>query len=59
MKRGIQAALLSGGKKVPDWKMKSLADVPEDLVSFCFTNEFKEGILTMEQLTDLNTENPY
>eukprot|EP00092_Neocalanus_flemingeri_P012831 GFUD01013825.1.p1 GENE.GFUD01013825.1~~GFUD01013825.1.p1 ORF type:complete len:401 (+),score=135.32 GFUD01013825.1:113-1315(+) len=59
MKRGIEAALLSGGKKKPDWKMKTLADVPEDLVEFCFENAFQEGILTLEQLTDRNTENPY
>ena len=59
MKRGIEAALLSGGKKKPDWKMKTLADVPEDLVEFCFQNDFKEGIMTLDQLTDRNTENPY
>jgi len=59
MKRGIEAALLSGGKKKPDWKMKTVADVPEDLLEFCFQNAFKEGILTLEQLTDRNTENPY
>ena len=57
--RGIQAALLGGGKKVPDWKMKTLAEVPNNLVDFCFNNTFKEGILTMEQLRDRNTKNPY
>jgi len=59
MKRGIQAALLGGGKKVPDWKMKTLGEVPDNLVDFCFNNTFKEGILTMEQLRDRNTKNPY
>jgi len=59
MKRGIEAALLSGGKKKPDWKMKTLADVPDDMVEFCFKNDFKEGRMTLDQLIDRNTENPY
>jgi len=59
MKRGIEAALLFGQKRKPDWEMKTVDDVPEDLVEFCFKNDFKEGILTLEQLRDRNTENPY
>ena len=59
MKRGVEAALLSGGRKKPEWKMKTLADVPEDLVEYCFQNDFKEGILTLKQLRDRNTKNPY
>ena len=59
MKRGIEAALLFGQKRKPDWEMKTVDDVPEDLVEFCFKNDFKEGILTLEQLRDRNTDNPY
>ena len=59
MKRGIEAALLKGGKQKPDWKMKSLEDVPETLVDYCFHNKFKEGVLTYSQLQDKNTKNPY
>ena len=47
------------GKKRPAWAMRSLDQVPDTLVDFMFQNEFKEQILTMDQLRDLNTLNPY
>ena len=59
MKAGIEAAMVYRGKKMPDWKMKSPEDVPDSLVDFMFEHSFKEQILTMDQLQDLDVTKPY
>lgn len=59
MIRGIEAALLSGGKASPRWNMATLGEVPAEMVDHCFNHDFKEGMLTMEQLLDMDTSNPY
>ena len=59
MKAGIEAAMVYRGKKMPDWKMKSPEDVPDSLVDFMFEHTFKEQILTLDQLQDLDVTKPY
>lgn len=59
MKRGIEAALLCPGKPRPKWNIKELNNVPDDLISEVFLKEFKENILTLEQISDRNTQNAY
>ena len=36
-----------------------LLQVPAEMVDHCFNHDFKEGMLTMEQLLDMDTTNPY
>ena len=36
-----------------------LLKVPAEMVDHCFNHDFKEGMLTMEQLLDMDTSNPY
>ena len=47
------------GKQKPQWGMKTLEDVPDDVVDYIFNNNFKENTLTLKQLTDLDTTNSY
>ena len=55
MKTGIETAMVYRGKQIPQWKMKNLKDVPDALIDHVFHNEFKENLLTIEQLNDLDT----
>ena len=59
MRAGIENMMVFRGKRRPDWAMRSLDQVPDSLVDFMFENQFKEQLLTMDQLKDLNTLNPY
>ena len=59
MKRGIENAMVYGGKEVARWRMQRVEDVPDDLVKYVFENEFLENVLTMEQLIESDTTKPY
>ena len=59
MREGIENVMVYRGKKKANWKMRTVDDVPDSLVDFMFNNTFKEQILTLGQLRDLNTLNPY
>ena len=59
MREGIENVMVYRGKKKANWKMRTVDDVPDSLVDFMFNNTFKEQILTLDQLRDLNTLNPY
>ena len=59
MREGIENVMVYRGKKKANWKMKTLDDVPDSLVDFMFTNQFKEQILTLEQLRNLDNLRPY
>ena len=59
MKAGIEAAMVYRGKRRPDWRMNSAEDVPDSLVDFMFEHTFKEQILTLDQLEDLDVTKPY
>ena len=59
MRSGIENVMVYRGKRKADWKMRRVEDVPDSLVNFMFENEFKEQILTLDQLRDLDTMKPY
>ena len=59
MREGIENVMVYRGKKKAPWRMRTVEDVPDSLVDFMFNNTFKEQILTLDQLRDLNTLNPY
>jgi len=59
MSRGIEAALLGGGRAAPNWSFSSLDKVPDTLVEHCFSNKFKEGQLSLAQLEEKDTSLPY
>lgn len=59
MRAGIENVMVYRGKRKADWKMRKLEEVPDSLVNFMFENEFKEQILTLEQLRELDTMKPY
>jgi len=59
MSRGIEAALLGGGRAAPNWSFSSLDKVPDTLVEHCFSNKFKEGQLSLAQLQEKDTSLPY
>jgi len=59
MSRGIEAALLGGGRAAPNWSFSSLEKVPDTLVEHCFSNKFKEGQLSLAQLEEKDTSLPY
>ena len=59
MREGIENVMVYRGKKKANWKMRTVDDVSDSLVDFMFNNTFKEQILTLDQLRDLNTLNPY
>ena len=59
MKIGIETAMVYRGKRKPQWGMKTLEEVPDDVVDYIFHNNFKENTLTLKQLTDLDTTSLY
>jgi len=59
MREGIENVMVHRGKKMAAWKMKKLEDVPDSLVDFMFENRFKEQILTLDQIRELNMMKPY
>ena len=59
MRAGIENVMVYRGKRKADWRMRKVEDVPDSLVNFMFENQFKEQILTMAQLRDLDTMKPY
>jgi len=59
MSRGIEAALLGGGRAAPNWSFPSLDQVPDTIVEHCFSHKFKEGELSLAQLEEKDTTLPY
>ena len=59
MKAGIETALVYRGQKMPNWRMSRAEDVPDSLVDFIFEHKFKEQILTLDQLQDMDVTKPY
>ena len=59
MRAGIENVMVYRGKRTADWRMRRLEDVPDSLVDFMFENEFKEQILTLDQLRELDTRKPF
>ena len=59
MREGIENVMVHRGKKMAAWKMKKLEDVPDSLVDFMFENQFKEQILTLDQIRELDMMKPY
>mgnify|MGYP007114501632 CR=1 FL=1 len=59
MKTGIETAMVYRGKQKPRWRMPTVEDVPDSLVDYVFDHEFGENVLTMKQLRDTDTSNPY
>jgi len=59
MSRGIEAALLGGGRATPNWTFPTLDQVPESLVEHCFSHKFKEGQLFFAQLDERDTSLAY
>jgi len=59
MSRGIEAALLGGGRATPNWTFPTLDQVPESLVEHCFSHKFKEGQLSFTQLDERDTSLAY
>ena len=59
MKTGIETAMVFRGKQTPRWRMENVEDVPDQLVDYVFHNEFRENVLTLDQLRDLDTTKPY
>ena len=59
MKIGIETVMVFRGKKTPRWRMQAVEDVPDHLVEYVFENEFRENVMTLDQLRDLDTTKPY